>query len=104
MAWADLAAVANVGCRDVFGVAVTYSPAAGMPVTIQAVFDAPGSLVTGNGLVPVQTTAPTLDVVESDLAAAPAQGDQVTIGAQTYEVAQVEPDGNGMTRLYLLEV
>lgn len=102
MAWTDLAAAANVGCRDVFGVSVTYSPAAGDPVTITAIHDAPGTLVT-LGSVATQTTAHTLDVVESDLAAAPAAGDTVTIGAVTYEVAQVEPDGNGMSKLYLLE-
>lgn len=104
MGWGDLAELVNVSIRDVFGVAVTYTPAAGSPQSITAIFDAAGTTVDVSAGVPVQTTAPMLDMRDADLATTAAQGDTVTIGATTYEVAHVEPDGNGMTRCYLLAV
>lgn len=104
MAWADLADLVNVGVRDVFGVSATYTPAAGPAHAIMAILDAPGTLVEVSGTVPVQTTTPTLDMREADLTpAVAAQGDTVTIGVTTYEVGHVEPDGNGMVRLYLVQ-
>jgi len=104
MAWADLTDLVNVACRDVFGIAATYTPAVGLACAISGVLDAPGTVVEVSGTVPVQTTTPTLDVREADLTPLVAtQGDTVTIGAITYEVGHVEPDGNGMVRLFLVQ-
>lgn len=105
MAWDSLAALVNEAARDTFGVTVVYTPApSGPSQTLTGIFDAPGQLIATSGSVPVQTTAPMLDIVAADLTVTPAQGDSLTVGGNTYEVAQVEPDGNGMIKLYLLEV
>lgn len=105
MAWDDLTALVNVATRDTFGVAVVYTPApSGPSEALTGIFDAPGQLVAMSGSVPVQTTSPVLDIVAADLTVMPAQGDSLTVGGNAYEVAQVEPDGNGMIKLYLLEV
>lgn len=47
------------------------------------------------------TTLPVLSVRLGDFSTAPAQGDRVTIGAETFRVWDIQPDGQGMADLVL---
>lgn len=65
-------------------------------VTVDGIFDnAYGDALGMAGSVPV------LSCASDDIGAA--RGDTVTIGATSYTITNVEPDGTGMTRLMLQE-
>ena len=94
----------HAACRDTFGLSVTYTPAlTGTPATLTAVHDVEFLLVDGGNGAPVATQQTWLDVVLTNLLAAPLSGDAVTIGAVGYTVGHVENDGQGMARLHLLK-
>lgn len=84
-----------------FGQAVTYTPIAGDPASIVAVFDAAYQVVLPGGEAEVDAAGPVLGVRLADLAGAPARGDAVTIGASAYTVRSVHPDGQGGAKLLL---
>lgn len=106
MAWPGLADLCNLATRRTFGEALTYTPDGGQAVALVAPFDEAFAIVEMRGEVPVASTAPAIDVRLADLAAEPAQGDTVrrTSTGKLYEVATVQPGGNGTARLVLLQV
>ncbi len=89
-----------------FGTAVTVTPRGGASgVSCLGIFDSAYLLVSPEGEGQVATLAPVLTVTADDLAALPRgtafEGDVVRIGAATYEVTEVQPDGTGMVMLRL---
>jgi len=81
-------------CVDTFTTEATYTPLVGAPVVINTVFNDPyqeGILLDG---APFQTRLYRLGVRKLDLAAYPSVKDKVTIGATTYRVQDVQPDGD----------
>lgn len=65
-------------------------------VTVDGIFDNAYGDAFG-----VAGSVPTLSCASDDIDAA--HGDAVTIGATSYTITNVEPDGTGMTRLTLQE-
>jgi len=84
---------------------VTYSPASGSPFTLpQAVFEKAYTRVEFADGTPVSTTRPALGVRLSlfPSGVSPAQGDQVTVRGEVYNVFDVRPDGEGHALLILM--
>ena len=90
----------------VFQTAAVYDPA-GAGIAIYGIFDEAHQTVetTGDGPA-LSTTRPMLEVKLADLAAlgvTPASRKTVSVGATTYEIYDVQPDGSGMARLLLTQ-
>lgn len=82
--------------QRVMGDDVTYSPAAGSPVTIQGIFDNAWVDIEG-----VLSLKPTLRINLADLASAPDKGDEVTVDEVDYRVTESRVDGHGGSTLIL---
>jgi hypothetical protein len=95
MPW-GLASVANVACRQTFGETATVAGE-----TCRAIFDQQYQSIELAGEVPITTTRPVLDVVLDDLTDTPEQGDTVVVNSVTYQVADVQTDGQGGAKLFL---
>lgn len=90
---------------DDFGVAATYNPATGSPVTLNGVFDNNHLSIAGGGSVEVSSSDPRFRCREPDLPdVVAAEVDQITIASTSYTVVDFQPDGTGMTDLILTEV
>lgn len=83
-----------------FGEPVTYSGHGVDPLVIMGIFTA-AHLMASPGMAPVSTTAPVLVIGAAQLPFAPAQGDEITRGAEVWRVADTQPDGTGLIRLIL---
>lgn len=94
MTWQEMADNVMKTCVDTFTTVATYTPFVGSPVVINTVFNDP--FIEGIALdgAPVQTRLYRLGVRKLDLAAYPSVKDKVTIGATTYRVHEVQPDGD----------
>jgi hypothetical protein len=105
VAWDDDIAGLNGVILDTFGQAVTYIPATGLSVTINAVFDEAYQAVVldRESGAQITTTLPALKVRISDLVTAPHVHDHATVAGTTYEVSDVRPDSSGMSALWLVE-
>lgn len=86
-----------------FGEAVTYTPAGGSALALTGIFLAAFKDVTfDRDGAPLTTVNPVLDMrlsVFGDIV--PAQGDQVVVRGNTYNVSDVQPDGIGGVRFVL---
>lgn len=89
--------------EGVFGEAVTYTPAVGLPFQISGVFDEAYREVELAGGLGMTSEMPVLGVRLSQFSVAPKQGDQLTIQrtAATYAVKEVRQDGHGAAKLML---
>ncbi|WP_430430198.1 head-tail joining protein [Oceanicaulis sp.] len=85
------------------GESVTYTPQGGAGVSVQGVFTRNYVAVGQDGDLSVESVSPAVSLQSSDAPSA-AQGDGVTVGAHSYEVVEVQPDGFGMVVLILHEV
>jgi hypothetical protein len=91
-------------CNDAFGEPVTYIPATGSPFAITGIFDqAYREVSLIEDAVPITTEQPVLGVRLSEFAAAPLQGDKLSIASvnATYIVREVRLDGHGHAKLML---
>lgn len=96
---------------EIYGQTVAYGPVVSAPAA--EVFDVDGIFERHHEIILDEmkgseldapghsTTAPVLTVRLSDFEADPEQGDQITIGAETFAVWDVQPDGHGMADLIL---
>jgi hypothetical protein len=89
-----------------FGTSVTVTPRGGLgAVTCSGIFDNSYLLVSPEGDGQVASLSPVVTLTADDLARLPRgaayEGDTVLIGAATYEVTEVQPDGTGMVMLRL---
>lgn len=111
MSWDDLAdRIAAVAVRAFDkskpGALVTYTPpAGGTPVEISGVFEGEFEGVDLGLGVEISSTAPALGIRLSDfvarVGAAPEIGATISIGAETFGVFDVQPDGQATVRLEL---
>lgn len=105
MTWATSLTRMTEVVRDTFPCAATLSPRAGGSYAITLVFDEAHTLVTPDADgIPVSTTEPLATVRLADLPVVPRVYDSLVIGATTYRIARVAPDGSGMAGLSLEEV
>lgn len=81
-------------CVDTFTTAATYLPFAGAPIAINTVFNDPYQEGIALDGAPFQTRLYRLGVRKLDLPSYPSVKDKVTIGATTYRVHDVQPDGD----------
>lgn len=95
---ADLAAMFD---DDDFGVTAEYTAAgAGIAVEIKGIFDDDYNAALAPVEALVATSTPQIMCRTSDVPDA-AGGDSITIGATTFDVVEVRPDGTGITTLIL---
>lgn len=88
---------------DDFGVAATYTPDGGSPVTVNGIFDHEFYAADAGGTVTVAIEQPRFMCRTSDVSAA-AEGDALTVNSTNYTIKVVEADGTGITMLVLEEV
>ena len=86
----------NAACLDVFGMQVTYRPAAGASVIITGILET-GARLEENA----PGTYALLFLRATDLPVPPARGDEVEIRGATYKVFEVEADAAGGVKLAL---
>jgi hypothetical protein len=87
----------------VFGEAVTYAPAIGLPFPIIGVFDeAYRGIALASG-TEVPSVMPVLGVRMAEFTAMPKRGDQLTVvrTGEVFVVKEVDPDGHGEIKLLL---
>lgn len=82
-----------------FAKTATYTPAVGDAKPIPVVFDAPFSLTSVQG-IEYQSDKPAATCKTSDVSSA-GEGDTLTIDGTVYKIAEVQPDGTGLSRLIL---
>lgn len=105
----DLADLALKAATDAFAVPATYktlvSAPGGPDLAVRGVFDAAHEVVElGDEGAAASSTAPVLGIRLADFAGVtPAQGDEVVIDANTYEVYDTQPDGPGVGMQLLLK-
>jgi len=110
MGWLDAADQVNraVTSLTTFGRTVSYThTATGTVDTITAPLDTVWLEVQGNGETTQSGVAVVLDVRLADLSAPPAAGenaDTVTYNGTTYNVRDIQVDGDGMAALELVKV
>jgi hypothetical protein len=97
--WASLTNALNTGVLGAFGREVVYTPQAGDPVTVRAIFESTRE---------AEENAPgvyaVLFVRAGDLPQSPERGDVVTVEGATYKVFDVEADTTGAIVLRLRQV
>lgn len=84
---------------DEFGVAATYTPNGGDPVTVNGIFDNEYEEV-GFGDVGLESSSPAFTCRESDVTGV-AQGDALVINSVNYLIRNPQPDATGMVVLIL---
>ena len=97
---ADRASFLN---SDEFGDGATYTPVTGSPATFTGIFDAPHTAID-IGEISVSDRRPTFLCRASDVPAGAKggnAGDTLLVDGTTYRVIDLEPDGQGMTRIVL---
>ncbi len=85
------------------GVPIVFTPALGVAVNLNGIFNEAHEEVTLLDDVPASTVSPAVGVNRSDLNQDPLQGDMVTIEStgETYVIRDVQPDGHGHILLLL---
>jgi hypothetical protein len=108
----DFDAIVNSAVESVFATSltVTYTPPGGAARAIKGIFDRhhqivldeiAGSELNGPGHA---TTAPVLTVRLAQFVTPPVRRGTVVIGAETFSVWDVQPDGQGCADLVLREI
>ena len=91
--------------EDDFGVVATVTPAGGSPGPVNGILLQPSDTLEGAGGLPFTSDSPAFRCRASDVAtvaaATPSAVSTLVAGSETYEVHDVEPDGDGMTVLIL---
>ena len=110
MGWRDLVANVQGTAARTFPEEVLYTPQGLSEIAITGVFREPFVASNPGGDMQVSSTQPTLDVVLADLPQAPSAlpeglGDRLVVSrlGTRFRVVEIEPDGEGMAKLYLHE-
>jgi hypothetical protein len=110
--WDNLLTQANRSCFSMFGVPVIYTPSletrmelGGIPITIEGVFDERRETVSlmGAGGLDAVVPRPVVEIQLAELGIEPMVGDEVTVGALSYRVQEVQPTGGGLAILVLVQ-
>lgn len=102
--WQDLAHAAQLTLRDALGEPLTYTAIGCPEVKAVGLFRRRAERVELQDGVAVSATRPELWVVDADLPRAPAVADTCVVRRVCYRVVDVQPDGEGGSRLHLHEV
>lgn len=86
-----------------FGEDVCYRPQAGGAFTIKAVFDDDHIFSDPDTEELISTNNPRIGVKLLDLAFHPLQGDRVDIGRESFDVTDVQEDGQGGAEIHLIK-
>ena len=82
--------------KEIFGDSVTYTPLSGSPYSLTAILSDPNPqepAFPGNLTI--------VEVLISDMAAAPVKGDKITIGSTEYTVFDFKKDSIGPSGLFV---
>ena len=96
MVFADLTPCLHTAVFGTFGEPVVVN---GVKAT--GIFMAVYESVDVSTGVPISSARPALEVTERDLPDGVEEGDAVTVRGVSYVVADVQPDGHGMLKLFL---
>lgn len=96
----DFDAFAGEVTSSDLGTDAVYTPEGESGVAIHVVMDTEYSAPDGVGLVGVSSSAPVATCKASDVSSA-ARGDSLAVGAVTYTITEVMPNGDGFTVLRL---
>jgi hypothetical protein len=92
-------------CVSAFGRRVTYRPLASAPgvaaFAVSGIFEAEHEMIERRDGADHSSVAPVLAVRLSAFAVPPRAGDEIVIGAETYQVWDPRPDGEGKLDLIL---
>ena len=100
--WLELADMAIVASRDVFGVAATFTPVStGVAETLVAVHDSAHLELSFSEHIQ-SASRPMVDVRIDDLTVTPIQGDAVTVAGVGFVISDVQLDGHGAAKLFLV--
>lgn len=83
-----------------FAVTATYTPAAGADKMVKVIFDAVYESVSMYDGVAVSSASPAAHCKSADVVGVKAN-DALAIDGSTYRIAEIQPDGTGMTTLIL---
>jgi hypothetical protein len=84
-----------------FARSATYTPITGAAYSLAVIFDAAYQEVEVGASIPVMSTQPQAQVIETDLQAEPANGEKLTVDGIVYLVREYQPDGTGVGVLKL---
>jgi hypothetical protein len=113
--WAVAISELNTACREEFQDSTLTLVRGAAAHTCRCIFDAPHDLMTpnGDGSVGVSSYQPSATINTADFAVTPAIDESVSIArdlpdgtqaaAQTYRIADVQPNGYNVLKLILLE-
>jgi len=97
--WGSLTNALNTSVLGAFGREVVYTPQAGAPVTVRAIFESTREAEENSpGVYAV------LFVRAGDFPQPPERGDEVTVDPSTYKVFDIEADTTGAVVLRLRQV
>lgn len=90
-------------CRNTFPATVNYAPPGLPAISITGIFDAQFEVVTLVDGIPMSSQRPVLDVRLADCVGfTPAIGHSLSISGVTYEVTDVQLDGRGSAKLFMV--
>ena len=101
--WPDLAERVQLAGQSFLGESAVYAPAAGGSFAIRILFRSAHEEITLEDGVPVSTVRTLAQVHLADFSVDPLQGDGLTARGTSYEVIDVQPDGEGDAQLVLYE-
>jgi hypothetical protein len=105
VSFAKLADLVFHSCGKAFGESIIYRPKDGPTASIQGIFTKDYLRVQEGSMdSSVSTTAPMVEISESDLNFKPVQGDQLQIRNENYRVVEMQPNGQGQVKLLLKRV
>ncbi|MBI3452939.1 MAG: hypothetical protein HY057_08990 [Rhodospirillales bacterium] len=93
--WPPVADDVLRGCMEAFAQAAQHRPAAGGSYPVRGVFTAAHQVVQVQAEGEVSSVAPAIGLRFAEWPVAPEPGDAVDIAGATYEVVDVQPDGQG---------
>lgn len=101
--WPDLANRIQLAGQASLGESAVYAPAAGGSFSVRIQFRSAHEEIILEDGVPVSTVRTLAQVHLADFPAEPVQGDGLTARGTDYEVADIQPDGEGDAQLVLHE-
>lgn len=103
MGFSELADGALRTMTSVMGEDVSYRPAAGGEVALRGIWADVYEAIEPDTGARITETQPNVGIRLADLAAEPAVGDELDVLGKSYEVVEVQQDGQGAARLLLHE-
>lgn len=104
MNWTRLQSLVQRQALSVFGEPATYTPVgSSSPLEIRVTFDSLYQSVDPETRVAIEMEDPHVGVKLSDLSQDPRHSDVIAVRGKVYKVRRIEPDGQGMAKLFLEE-